>query len=425
MINSISSTNVLDKSISKASVQTSDIKKVIKYANGEALTQVPDTFTSNVKSSLGSTALFEGLPLFNLFKRLKKTNGFSKKALNALDKQNSNALKNLVKGDGKLSERIFGYIDTVYDTKHQFHGIKSATKSHAKLIKGADKAVKTAEKALEKAIKNGASQAEIDQLRELVRQTRKKAKGLRFERFTSAGSKQVQEEIVEQAGKQTGLLGKITAPFKKIGNMVKKPFVKLAEKFPAMKKVGKIFKKSGAGFMLALSGVAEFFSEIVPTFKELGFKKGMKQLGKSAVGVLGDTLGFVGGEFVGTAIGSALGASIAGTKIGAAIGSVFPGFGTAIGAVVGCACGMLGSFVMGKVSKAITGKTEREKAKEEQEQQLANQLVDDTQSLEEIKALAIAKLQEESAMNNGKLTGDSLIAFEALQNLDKNNPFAA
>ena len=172
------------------------------------------------------------------------------------------------------------------------------------------------------------------------------------------------------------------------------------------------------------SAFEELFRTTVTDFYSTpGFKKGIKQLGKSAIKVVGDTAGFIGGECVGTAIGAAAGSALAGTKIGAAIGSVFPGFGTAIGAAVGCVCGMLGSFVMGKVTKAITGKSEREKAAEQQENQQLNELIKNKQSIEELKAEALLKLQEEAAQNGGELKGDALVAYAALQNLDKTNPY--
>ena len=37
-------------------------------------------------------------------------------------------------------------------------------------------------------------------------------------------------------------------------------------------------KSSGAGFMIVFSGITETFTEVIPTFKELGKKKGMKQI---------------------------------------------------------------------------------------------------------------------------------------------------
>ena len=50
MVSSISSTNLINKA-SQANMQD-DVTKLVKYVKGEALTQAPDTFTSNAKSSV-------------------------------------------------------------------------------------------------------------------------------------------------------------------------------------------------------------------------------------------------------------------------------------------------------------------------------------------------------------------------------------
>ena len=365
MVSSISSTNMINVA-SKAQAQKDDVAKLVKYVNNEALTQAPDTFTSNVKSSVGSAAVFEGIPLLNFLRRNKKIKGAASEAMKTLDGRNLKAFQKLFKkGEGKFTEKLANFIQTTNESKRAFVEVKSATNVHAK-----------AAKAAEKAAKKGTAKA--------------------AEKAAAAAEKAAATKITAEAVKTTSKFGKI----------------------------GKFMKSSGAGIMLAFSGISEFLSEVVPTFKELGFKKGMKQLGKSAVKVVGDTVGFIGGEYLGTALGAAAGSALAGTKIGATIGSVFPGFGTAIGAVVGCACGMLGSFIMGKVTKGITGKSEREKAADQQQQNQVNQLANNTLSLEELKAQAIAKMQEEIEVN-GELSEDSLLAYQALENLNATNPFAA
>lgn len=364
MVSSISANNMINTA-SQANMQKEDVAKLVKYVKGEPLTQAPDTFTSNLKSSAGSAAVFEGLPILNFLRRNKKINGAASEAMKALDGRNIEAFKNLFKkGEGKVSKKLANFIQTANESKRAFVDVKSATSVHAK-------AAKAAEKAAKKGTEKAAAKA------------------------TAAAEKAAATKITAEVAQTTSKFGK----------------------------VGKFMKSSGAGIMLAFSGIAECLSEVVPTFKELGFKKGVKQLGKSAVKVVGDTVGFIGGEYLGTALGAAAGSALAGTKIGAAIGSVFPGFGTAIGAVVGCACGMIGSFVMGKVTKKITGKSEREKAAEEQEQNQINQIMKNQQTIEELKAEAILKLQDEKAMNNGELTEDSQIAYEALKNLQATNPF--
>lgn len=377
MVSSISSTNLITKA-SQANMQD-DVTKLVKYVKGEALTQAPDTFTSNAKSSAGSAAVFEGIPLFNFIIRNKKLSGAATQAMKTVDGRNIEAFQKLLKGDGKLTSRLANFIETANQSKRTFVDIKSATAAQSKAVKTAGKAAKAAEKA--------ATKPNFFTTRAAAKAEAKAAKAA-----AGAAGKQITAEVVSTTSK----LGKF----------------------------GKFMKSSGAGIMLAFSGIMEACSEVIPTFKELGFEKGLKQTGKSAIKVVGDTIGFIGGEYLGTALGAAAGSALAGTKLGAAIGSVVPGFGTAIGAIVGCACGMIGSFVMGKVTKKITGKTEREKAAEQNEQNQINQIMKNQQTIEELKAEAILKLQDEKAMNNGELSEDSQIAYQALKNLQATNPFA-
>ena len=70
--------------------------------------------------------------------------------------------------------------------------------------------------------------------------------------------------------------------------------------------------------------------------------------------------------------------------IGSAIGTaLFPGIGTAIGAATGLVVGMLGSYGAGKITEKLVGKSERELAKEQQEnnQQLQNKYPNSTFAL--------------------------------------------
>lgn len=374
MVNSISS----NMAISTANIKQENTEKLIKYVKGESLTQAPDTFKSNLKSSTTSMALFEGLPVLKYFKNNKLVNKAAKGAMQTLDARNVKAFQNVLKGEGKLTSRLVNFVQTANDSKKAFTGIKSATKAQAKAVKTA----KAAEKAVAKAT-----------AKNTVKTTAKAAKAAA--KAETAAAKAAATQITADVAKTTSKFGKI----------------------------GKFMKSSGAGIVLAFSGICEGVTEVIPTFKELGKEKGVKQLGKSAVKVAGDTIGFVAGEQIGTAIGVAAGSALAGTKIGAAIGSVVPGAGTIIGALVGCVGGMLGSWAMGKVTKAITGKSEREIAKEEQEKQQAQQIANDNDSLESLKQEALAKIQAEQEA--GELSEDSKLAYAAIIDLENTNPFAA
>lgn len=387
MVNTIGSvSNEVKTNLSKQE----KVKILQRYVNGQALKEVPDTFTSTLKGAGSSVALFEGIPLFNFILRkgkLKKINEtFATDTLKKIDKVNQDAFKNIFSKDGKLGQKIKNFISTSIDSKNKYTELKSLTKQEAKAIKWNNKCGKYAEK-LAKKPNSIINKFHMDKALE---KTTKHANAA----FEAKKSIQTVEKVVENGGKTASKLGKF----------------------------GKFMKSSGAGFMLVFSGLIEGLTEVYPTFKELGKEKGMKQAGKSAIKVLGDTVGFIGGEAIGTAAGTAL----LSTKVGALIGSAVPGLGTVVGAAVGFVGGMLGSFVMGKITKAITGKSEREKAKEEQENQQAQDIANNDESLKELQNAAESMINAES--QNGNLSEDSKIASSVLEELKNNgnlnnNPF--
>ena len=360
-------TNIINKTQQTALNQTgksASVKKLAKYVNNEALTQAPDTFTSTAKRGASSALLFERLPFAFLLKRNKKLNGkFINNEMKALGETNKQALQNLFGGKDKLSKRIADFIRTSNQSNRDYVDLRSNVKAQYKL-----------DKLKEKLAKNPAS----EKLKSAVSKATEKAEAT----ASKTGAKAV------EAGIKNG---------SKLG------------------KFGKFIKSSGAGIMLVFSGITEVLTEVVPTFKELGAEKGLKQLGKSAIKVAGDTAGFIAGQQVGVAAGTAIGTAI------------FPGVGTAIGAAVGFVGGLLGSFVAGKITKAITGPSEREIAKEEQYNQAAEEIANDNNQLQELKDAASLKIQQEAELNGGQLSEDALIALETLENLEDSstNPFAA
>lgn len=361
MVNGINTNNIINTQqvAADASKNSEQVKKLLKYTSGESIKEVPDTFVSNTKSGASSALLFEGLPFAFLLKRNKKLQGvFINDSMKELAQVNKKALENLLKGEGKLTTRIKDFIKTANESNKTYSEIKSAVKAQFK-----------AEKAAAKLAKKGAETA----AKETVETTAKKA------------AETAAKEAAKTAAKSAGKLSKFT----------------------------KFMKSSGAGFMLVFSGIIEGVTEVIPTFKELGKEKGMKQIGKSAVKVAGDTVGFIAGQQAGVAIGTAIGTAIC------------PGIGSAIGAGVGFIGGLLGSWVMGKVTKAIVGKSEREIAKENQTNQIANEITNNDEKMQELKNETITKIQEEAVINNGQLSEDSQIALKTLENLDATNPFAA
>lgn len=342
------------------------VKTLVKYVNNEALKDVPDTFVSTAKSAVGTTALFEGIPLLKLMLN-KKSLGANSKTLQGFEQvaqMNANALQSLKKGEGSILSRLSDYISNTNKTKEAYRSVRSAAGAEAKINKLSKKLVNVSEKS-----KKGISE-KIAKLQSKV-----------------AGKTEVVSKVAETTTKTSSKLGKL----------------------------GNFMKSKGAAAMLIFSGISECISEIIPTFKELGAKKGIKQIGKSAIKVLGDTVGFIGGEAAGTAVGAAIGTAIC-PVVGTAIGG-------AMGAICGFVGGLFGSFAMGKVTKAITGKTEREIAKEESQKQEIQKISSDAASLEELKMQAAAKIQEQAA-TQGKLDQDSQIALEILNNLETSNPFS-
>lgn len=395
MVNSISFAGVtsrLTKSVK--SLNNTDIKTLVKYTSGETLNQVKDTFGNTFSSAATSAGVFEGVPFADFLRKMKKAQKgkytkltgeaiekikAGKVKLSELDKTTVQKFKDILTGKGKLSEKL----KNIYTTGKTYLKDGTAAKQEIKNIIN----------------NNGA--------KEVVTETVKKEPGI----FSKA-------------------MNLIKKPFVAAKNLVKKPFSNaagaLAKRFPKIAgklgklgKIGKILKSSGAGFMMAFSGIIEGVTEVIPTFKELGFKKGMKQLLKSTVKVAGDTAGFIGGQAVGSTVGA-----LAGAKIGALLGSVAPGIGNVIGAGLGFVGGLLGSFVLGKITKSVTGPSEREIAKEQQEKQQCEQIAASEDNIKLLKEITAQKIAEEYNQY-GKLSEDSLAALKILEKNGVSNPFAA
>lgn len=185
----------------------------------------------------------------------------------------------------------------------------------------------------------------------------------------------------------------------------------LAMKSPGFAKGLHAFKAQGGGMMLLLEGGFEAISNVIPAFKQLGSKAGMRQLGKSTVKTAASVGGWVAGATVGT-------------KIGALIGSIIPGAGTAVGAVVGAAigtvcsllCGSLGSRLAKKGAEKIVGKDELVLAQERQAKELAQAAQQDTGILNQVIGGASERLEVE-----GTGSKDAKVAFQSLSSVVNSN----
>lgn len=381
MVSAISSTNV----INQQPVKEADINKLVKYSGTETLQDVPDTFSSTTKSAASSALFFEGIPLLNFLFRNKKVNGtFGNANLKILGQADKEALNNLLKGDGKLSTRIADYIKHANQSKFVYMDEKAAVKAKAKAAKLAEKAKKLTDKAA------------------------KKPNSKIAEYFANKAETKSKKAISDCISKTEKAVDSRIAVTTKTANSAK--LGKLGTKLNKLTKgkfgnISKFMKSSGAGIMLVFSGIIEGVTEVVPTFKELGTEKGLKQLGKSTIKVLGDTAGFIAGEQAGMALGSAIGTAIC------------PGIGTAVGAVCGFVGGLLGSFAAGKITKAITGKSEREIANEQQTNENAKQVTNNTETSDTTQPIQNTQLAE-----NG-LDQNSEKALQEIENLNATNPF--
>ena len=178
-----------------------------------------------------------------------------------------------------------------------------------------------------------------------------------------------------QAGKET-ILNNYGNIFKKsVPVSAKRNFLgRILDKIPGYTKlratgIGQAMGKSNAGWMAVIEGGMELVTNVIPTFQTLGAGAGFKQIGKSAVKVGAGAVGWVAGDAVGKGIGAAIGTAIC------------PGIGTAIGTFVGGFLGgIIGSAVAGKAAKAITGKSELEKANDKQIAQVSQQIDADPQN---------------------------------------------
>ena len=144
---------------------------------------------------------------------------------------------------------------------------------------------------------------------------------------------------------------------------------------------------------------------VVPTFKKLGAKRGFKQLGKSAITTLSSVAGWVAGSVLGSKVGSIIKAATGNTKVGALVG-VF----------ADKACSYIGgSIVQGLTSNAsrkLVGKSELDKAKEEETNAIAEMAQNDEEVLQTLLEAANQRMEAE-----GTETEDYKLVQEACRNL--------
>lgn len=179
----------------------------------------------------------------------------------------------------------------------------------------------------------------------------------------------------------------------------------LSAKSTTFKKCVDAYNNEAGTFMLVMQGGVETFTNVVPTFKQLGFKKGMKQLGKSTVKTVGSVAGWVAGSVAGSKLGAVIGAAVGNSKVGAVIGAV-------AGKVGSYAVGTIGQHYAEKGVEKLLGKSELEKAKEED----ALRIAQEAQNNPEVFDLLVQQAAERLAVE-GEDTAESKAVNATLRNL--------
>ena len=180
---------------------------------------------------------------------------------------------------------------------------------------------------------------------------------------------------------------------------------KLAVKSPTFSKCLDAYRNEAGTFMLAVEGGVEVATNVVPTFKKLGAKRGFKQLGKSAVTTLSSVAGWVAGSVLGSKVGSVIKGLTGNTKVGALIG-VF----------ADKACSYVGGSIVqtltSNASRKLVGKSELEKAKDEETNAIAEMAQNDEEVLQTLLEAANQRMEAE-----GTETEDYKLVQEACRNL--------
>ena len=350
-----------------------DIENLAKYATGVALTNTPNFGISEVLTSSASNMALQGGSW--LWENRSDLKGGFKALSNGI---NLSAIRQASGFGGVMASNAGSVLLKSIPTAEKLAEASVYSKGTIDLYN-------SARVAAEEALKTGSKDA-INKAHNL------------FAQANQAG-------YLEKTAKATGVSSKISNA---LGvTKLNKSLNALAVKSPTFGKCLNAFRSNGGGMMLLLEGGTEVITNVIPTFKQLGAKAGVKQLGKSAV----KTAASVGGWVAGAALG---------TKIGALIGSIIPGAGTAVGAVVGGAIGSLCSLIGGslgsrlakKGAEAVVGKDELVLAQEKQAQQLAQVAQSDGTVLNQLAGAATQRLQAE-----GTESDDAKIAFQSLSKL--------
>lgn len=221
--------------------------------------------------------------------------------------------------------------------------------------------------------------------------------------------KQANQKLAEANAKayaETASTGLFAGVKKALGiTAVNKGLNNLAVKSPTFSKCLDAYRNESGTFMLVIEGGMEAAFNVVPTFKKLGAKRGFKQLGKSAVTTISSVAGWVAGSVLGSKAGSIIKAATGNTKLGALVG-VF----------ADKACSYIGGSVVqslaSNAAKKLVGKSELDKAKDEETNAIAEMAQTDEEVLQTLLEAANQRMEAE-----GTETEDYKLVQEACKNL--------
>lgn len=205
---------------------------------------------------------------------------------------------------------------------------------------------------------------------------------------------------------ETASRGLLAGVKKSLGiTAVNKGLNNLAVKSPTFSKCLDAYRNESGTMMLLLEGGMETAFNVVPTFRKLGAKRGFKQLGKSAVTTISSVAGWVAGSALGSKVGSIVKAATGNTKLGALVGVFADKACSYIG-------GSIAQNLTSKAAQKLVGKSEIEKAKDEETNALAEMAQTDNEVLQTLLEAANQRMEQE-----GTETEDYRLVQEACKNL--------
>ncbi len=347
-----------------------DLVNLAKYANGVPLTDDAEKLTvSQVSSYPTMMCAYEG------YQWVKENKGQYKKAFKSVT-DNGKAANDILKKNG-----VKGVL-RVADAKEVLANIPTAEALNGLSAKTQD-LYKNAQK-LAEAVKANPSNKDIAKQ---ASQLLAKAEAASY----------------AEMAKGTGLYQKFknAVGITKVGQATRN----MAAKSSTFKTCLDAYNNESGNAMLVLEGGVEALTTVVPTFRKLGFKRGMKQLGRSAVRVVSSVAGWVAGSAVGSKIGEVVGALVGNTKVGAVVGAI-------AGRVGSYAVGTVGQHYANKAVTKVLGKSELEKAKEEDCIKIAQAAQQDPEVFD-----ALIQQAAERLVNEGEDTAESKAVNQVLRNL--------